>query len=85
MRTVCTDLSGLLVVLVEEVVSPALDAGLHVAPGLCPASCAGPEVSRRGQRQRGDRAGQPRHGQTHLTAEHQTPGVIAQESRGKQG
>ena len=84
MRTVCTDLSGLLVVLVEEVVSPALDAGLHVsAPGR-PAHCAGSKVSRRGQRQRGG-ASQPRHGQTHLTAEHQTPDVIAQESRGKLG
>ena len=66
MFKMCTDLSGLLVVLVEEVVSPALDAGLHVAPEVSPG---------RGQGQRGaPRPGETRHGQTHLAAEHRTPG-----------
>ena len=71
----CTDLSGLLVVLVEEVVSPVLDAGLYVsAPGR-PAHCPAPEVAGGGQGQRGHSSIEPRHGQTHLTAEHQTPGA----------
>ena len=71
----CTDLSGLLVVLVEEVVSPVLDAGLYVSAPRRPAHCPAPEVARGGQGQRGHSSIEPRHGQAHLTAEHQTPGA----------
>ena len=79
----CTDLSCLLVVLVEEVVSPVLDAGLYVsAPGR-PAHCPAPEVAGGGQGQWGHSSIEPRHGQTHLTAEHQTPGQRNGGSTGK--
>ena len=79
----CTDLSGLLVVLVEEVVSPVLDAGLYVSAPSRPAHCPAPEVARGGQGQRGHSSIEPRHGQAHLTAEHQTPGQRNGWSTGK--
>ena len=68
-----TDLSGVLVVLVEEVVSPVLDAGLNVlaSPGHTP--CSAPEGAGGGEGE-GGAPTQPRHGQAHLATKHQTPG-----------